>query len=216
MFSFQGCLPSKAVFHQWLTSIKWSSSTKGHLSSKVVFHQRSSSIFKVIFHQKLSFIRGCLPSKVVFHQGLSSIQLCCRRFVAFIKLIQLNELRAQLSCTTPGNIANFLPIRGSTCKNLKYNLLFIIYNPYFAGDTTGCPRKKFLLGFDLYLKENIKFTISILMDFCPALTKLALDLHVNFCVFVCLFVCVSGLFFKASNCMIYWHLTVVLATYLSD
>ena len=33
---------------------------------------------------------------------------------------------------------------------------------------------------------------------------------------VCLSVCVSGLFFKASNCMIYWHLTVVLATYLSD
>ena len=32
----------------------------------------------------------------------------------------------------------------------------------------------------------------------------------------CLFVCVSGLFFKASNWMIYWHLTVVLATYLSE
>ena len=56
--------------------------------------------------------------------------------------------------------------------------------------------------------------------FCPAPMKLALDLHVNFCVSVCLFVClsvcVSGLFFKASNWMIYWLLTVVLATYLSD
>ena len=29
-------------------------------------------------------------------------------------------------------------------------------------------------------------------------------------------VCVSGLFFKACNLMIYWLLTVVLATYLSD
>ena len=36
------------------------------------------------------------------------------------------------------------------------------------------------------------------------------------CLFVCLSVCVSGLFFKASNWMIYWLLTVVLATYLSD
>ena len=52
--------------------------------------------------------------------------------------------------------------------------------------------------------------------FCPALTKLALDLHVNFCGSVCLFVCLSGLFFKASNWMIYWLLTVVLATYLSE
>ena len=52
--------------------------------------------------------------------------------------------------------------------------------------------------------------------FCPALPKLALDLHVNFGLFVCLFVCLSGLFFKASNWIIYWLLTVVLATYLSD
>ena len=51
---------------------------------------------------------------------------------------------------------------------------------------------------------------------CPALTKLALDLHVNFCLSVCLSVCVSGLFFKASNWMIYWLLTVVLAPYLSN
>ena len=50
--------------------------------------------------------------------------------------------------------------------------------------------------------------------FCPALTKLALDLHVNFCLFVlCLFVRLSGLFFKASNWMIYWLLTVVLTVW---
>ena len=36
------------------------------------------------------------------------------------------------------------------------------------------------------------------------------------CLSVCLFVCLSCLFFKASNWMIYWLLTVVLATYLSD
>ena len=29
------------------------------------------------------------------------------------------------------------------------------------------------------------------LDFCPALTKVALDLHVNFCVSVCLSVCLS-------------------------
>ena len=55
--------------------------------------------------------------------------------------------------------------------------------------------------------------------FCPALTKLALDLHVNLCILysfllsVCVF---SGLFFKAFNWMIYWLLTVVLAPYLSN
>ena len=35
-------------------------------------------------------------------------------------------------------------------------------------------------------------------------------------MFVCLSVCLSGLFFKASDWIIYWLLTVVLATYLSD
>ena len=36
------------------------------------------------------------------------------------------------------------------------------------------------------------------------------------CLCVCLSVCLSSLFFKASNWMIYWLLTVVLAPYLSD
>ena len=48
--------------------------------------------------------------------------------------------------------------------------------------------------------------------FCPALTKLSLDLHVKKSLSVCL----SGLFFKASNWVIYWLLTVVLAPFLSD
>ena len=48
--------------------------------------------------------------------------------------------------------------------------------------------------------------------FCPALTKIALDLHVNFCILcVCVF---SVCFSKVSNCMICWLLTVVLAPYL--
>ena len=54
--------------------------------------------------------------------------------------------------------------------------------------------------------------------FCPALTKLALDLHVNFCMCVCImYVCMyvrmfSGLFFEASD----WLLVVVLAPRLSN
>ena len=43
-----------------------------------------------------------------------------------------------------------------------------------------------------------------------------LSVCLSVCLFVCLFVCLSGLFFKASNWMIYWLLTVVLATYLSE
>ena len=44
---------------------------------KVVFHQRLSSIegcllWKVVFSQRLSSIKGCLPSKVFFHQRYSS------------------------------------------------------------------------------------------------------------------------------------------------
>ena len=44
-----------------------------------VFHQRLSSIrgplpSKVVFHQRLSSIKGCLSSKVVLHQRLSLIK----------------------------------------------------------------------------------------------------------------------------------------------
>ena len=51
----------------------------------------------------------------------------------------------------------------------------------------------------------------MLCCFCPALTKLALDLHVNFCLFVCVFVCLSGLFFKASN----WLSSATLKNFIS-
>ena len=42
------------------------------LTPKAAFHQNSS---KVVFYQKLSSIKCCLPSKVVFHQRLSSIKI---------------------------------------------------------------------------------------------------------------------------------------------
>ena len=53
------------------------------LPLKVIFHHRLSSIkgrlpSKVVFHQKLSSIKGCLSSKVVkviFHQRSSSIKV---------------------------------------------------------------------------------------------------------------------------------------------
>ena len=50
------------------------------LPSKVVFHQRLSFVkgrlpSKVVFHQRLSSIESCLPSKVVFNQRSSSIKV---------------------------------------------------------------------------------------------------------------------------------------------
>ena len=64
--SIAGCLSSKVVFHQMLSSIK------GKITSKVVFYERSSSIkgwlpLQVVFHQIKSSIKACLPSKVIFH-----------------------------------------------------------------------------------------------------------------------------------------------------
>ena len=59
---FKGCLPSKEVFHRWLSSF-----IKGFRPSNVVFHQRLSSI-KLVFHQILSSFKGHLPSKVALHQ----------------------------------------------------------------------------------------------------------------------------------------------------
>ena len=84
--SIKGCLLSKVVFNQRLSSIKgrlpfvfcqMSSSIISRLPSKVVFHQSLSSVkghlsSKVVFHQKSSSVKGRLLLKVVFRQRSSS------------------------------------------------------------------------------------------------------------------------------------------------
>ena len=40
---------------------------------------------------------------------------------------------------------------------------------------TGCPRKKFLIGFGLYLYKNIQFCCSILMDFFLCISGIILN-----------------------------------------
>ena len=98
--SITGCLISKVVYQQRLSSIQRLSVTKGCLSSKMpslkrhflsqaIFHRRLSSI-KICLHSeviilhtlssmkgllslKVFFHKGHLPSKVVFHQRASSI-----------------------------------------------------------------------------------------------------------------------------------------------
>ena len=62
----------------------------------------------------------------------------------------------------------------------------------------------------------LTITINAENPFLSSANEVSTGLHVNFCLFVCLSVCVSSFFFKASKWMIYWLLTVVLATYLSD
>ena len=75
MSTIKGCLPFKVLFHQRTPS------------SKIVFHRRLSSIkgclqTKVVFHRRSTFNKGCLfkyciPSNFVFvcHQRLSSIPI---------------------------------------------------------------------------------------------------------------------------------------------
>ena len=72
--------------------------------SKIVFHKRVSSIkgrlsSKVVFHQRLSSIKGRLPSKVVFHQRSSSIKGHLPSKVVFLQRSSSIEGRLQpLSC----------------------------------------------------------------------------------------------------------------------
>ena len=69
---------------------------------------------------------------------------------------------------------------------------------------------RFLKSFAIFVKLSKK-----IFSLCPVLTKLALDLHVNFRM--CSVLCVlSRLFFKASDWLIYKPLTVVLAPFLSN
>ena len=80
----------EGTLHQRSSSIKVILQIGGHLPSKVIFHQRLSSIkggppSKVVFHQRsssinvvfplrLSILKGRLPSVVFFHQRSSSIK----------------------------------------------------------------------------------------------------------------------------------------------
>ena len=67
-YSIEGHLPSKVVFRQSLSSVKFC------LPSNVVFCQRSSSVkgrlpSMVVFRKRSSSVKGCLLSKVVFVKG---------------------------------------------------------------------------------------------------------------------------------------------------
>ena len=63
---FEGHLPLKIIFFQWLSSIK------GCLSSKVVFNQWSTCQQRSSYHQRLSSI-NCRTTNVIFNWRLSSI-----------------------------------------------------------------------------------------------------------------------------------------------
>ena len=88
----EGCLSSKAVFHQRYSFIKGGLQSKVFSPSKVVFHKMLSFIkghlqlrlffskgclsLKVALHQRSFSIQGWLPLKGVFQQRLSSIKGC--------------------------------------------------------------------------------------------------------------------------------------------
>ena len=62
-----------------------------------------------------------------------------------------------------------------------------------------------------HLKLLLFPSLFMIIFFCPALTKLAMDLYVNLCLFVCLYyicslLCISGLCFKVSDWMIWWYI----------
>ena len=74
-----GVCANSGFIYIFLVNIFYFFSFISCLSLKVVFHQRVSSIkgclpSKVFFHQRLSSIKGCLPSKVIFHRSSSSIK----------------------------------------------------------------------------------------------------------------------------------------------
>ena len=93
--TIKDCLSLKVVFN-WRVYL---CSTKSRLPSKVVFHQKSSSIkyhllSKAVSHHWLSFInsnlppkvlfqKGFLPSMAIFHQRRSSIKGCLPSNVVF-------------------------------------------------------------------------------------------------------------------------------------
>ena len=85
---------TQTCFHPQKLPLRWKQKNYNHKSVivwvvkcdlwwKVVFHQRLSFIkvlkghlsSKVIFHQRLASIKGCPPSNVFFHQRVSSIKM---------------------------------------------------------------------------------------------------------------------------------------------
>ena len=58
----------------------------------------------VILKSKCGTAKLCLPLFFLFSR--------CSRYVAFIKVINLNVLLVYLCCTMPGDVADFRPIRG--------------------------------------------------------------------------------------------------------
>ena len=71
----------------------------------------------------------------------------------------------------------------------------------------------------VYMCVCVYVCVCVCVCVCPCVgvyVWVNLWVFVCVCVSVCVSVCLSGRFFKASNWMIYWLLTVVLATYLSD
>ena len=74
-----GICPAPCAFQQCASPLCFWGCPHCRLPSKIVFHQRVSSIkgclaLKVVFHQRLSSIKGRLPSKVIFHWRASSIK----------------------------------------------------------------------------------------------------------------------------------------------
>ena len=69
---FQRIIRSKLKNGHTVAVVRASPKLTDYRQKAVVFHQRSSFIksclpSKVVFHKKLSFIKGPLQSKVVFH-----------------------------------------------------------------------------------------------------------------------------------------------------
>ena len=119
--------------------------------------------------------------------------------------------------------------RNMTCFMIDGVETFDMCSVWLNGDTwlnfvlKFLLKVKFVICFWFLLDQNknakIKFGLLKPYSFLSSTNKVSTGTTCQFlcvCLIVCLFVRLSGLFFKASNWIIYWLLTVVLATYLSD
>ena len=117
---------------------------KGCLLSRIVFHQRLSSIKEaipsnVIIHQRLSSIIGCLLSKVVFHQKWGERWYCifhyCQKkyFHANMAFFILWGVAGGLECQ---NTATSAQLSFDLCLALQiwgFDLIVISLIKYFCG-----------------------------------------------------------------------------------